>query len=120
MLLCRLAVSGIFAGRSVNVPKLVFGDWINFRCDGLLLIAREWRWAINLQGAEKVRTVGEMGEKARGRRTPWDKDEPKYMLQGWFSEFRIRRRLFRVGTILIILGFLGQLLGSWPHLFKSC
>jgi hypothetical protein len=82
---------------------------------GFLLIAREWRWAINLQGAEKVRAVGEMGE-----RRPWDKNEPKYILQGWFSEFKIRRRLFRLGTVLIVLGFLGQLLGSWPHLFKSC
>jgi hypothetical protein len=82
---------------------------------GFLLIAREWRWAINLQGAEKIRAVGEMGEPS-----PWGKKDRKHVLQGWFSEFKLRRLLFRLGTAFIVAGFLGQLLGSWPHLFKSC
>jgi hypothetical protein len=91
-----------------------------FDVTGFLLIAREWYWAINLQGAEKIRAVGDIVEEARGN-SPWGgKIKPKYILQGWFSEFKMRRRLFRVGTILLVLGFVGQLLGSWPHLFKSC
>jgi hypothetical protein len=31
-----------------------------------------------------------------------------------------RQTLFYPGVALVVLGFLGQLLGNWPHLFRSC
>jgi hypothetical protein len=91
---------------------------------GFFLIVREWYWAINLQGGEKVREIGEMGERAarrrRGESESYGKDDQKYMWQAWLAQHNTRRRLFILGAILIIAGFIGQMLGSWPHAFRSC
>lgn len=81
---------------------------------GFLMIAREWHWAINLQGAEKI-----------DERMPREADDWKYRWQGWLQQYKIRRRLFLAGAFLILLGWLGQSIGSFPfgqsmlHL-KSC
>jgi hypothetical protein len=47
---------------------------------GFLLLAREWYWAIRLQGGDKVREIGDIGERAakkRRREPEYDKDEQK-------------------------------------------
>jgi hypothetical protein len=72
---------------------------------GFLLIAREWRWAIGLQGAEQVERRGNMVDTTEDR---------KYRWEGWLSQYYMRRRLFRTGLVFVILGFLGQLIGSLP------
>jgi hypothetical protein len=83
---------------------------------GFLMIAREWYWAINLQGAEKIDERMSAGD---------DTDDWKYRWQGWLQQYKIRTWLFKAGAVLIVLGFIGQSIGSFPfgqswlHL-KSC
>lgn len=38
----------------------------------------------------------------------------------FLKEWHWRSRIFFVGAGMVILGFIFQVLGSWPHLFKSC
>ena len=84
---------------------------------GFLLIAREWRWAIRLQGAEQVERRGHVQDTTEDR---------KYRWQGWLQEYELRRRLFRLGLAFVILGFIGQAIGSLPSSYvalvgiKSC
>jgi hypothetical protein len=47
------------------------------------------------------------------------------MWEGWMQQYKLRTGLFKVGAVLIILGFIGQALGSLPYGvpflgFKSC
>lgn len=90
---------------------------------GFLLIFREWYWAIGLQGGEAVQDAGEIAERSarrrRGEPEP-EEEDPRYRLHGRFAGLKKRRILFHFGAALIVLGFVGQVLGSWPHLFRSC
>jgi hypothetical protein len=87
---------------------------------GFMVIAREWYWAIHLQGGEKVREIGNLGKSYHNVN-----EEKDLMWKGWLQQFRFRKWLFRAGFIMVLLGFLGQALGSWPYSvpflgFKSC
>jgi hypothetical protein len=85
---------------------------------GFIVLAREWYWAINLQGAEKVEHWAGLDVDT--------KEEAKYRWQGWLQQHSLRRNLFRTGLGLIILGFVGQLVGALPASYvaiiglKSC
>jgi hypothetical protein len=83
---------------------------------GFIFIAREWSWAINLQGAEKVRKAGMVYEKQRARREGrrYEEEHDDSDWEAWKQEFPLRRGLFRLGLVLVVLGFLGQALGSVP------
>lgn len=72
---------------------------------GFLMIVREWHWAINLQGAEQVERRADVRDSAKDR---------KYRWQGWLQQYKLRRTLFRIGAALVILGFIGQSIGSLP------
>ncbi|WP_316174439.1 MULTISPECIES: hypothetical protein [unclassified Bradyrhizobium] len=69
------------------------------------MIAREWHWAINLQGAEQVERRANARESAEDRKHRW---------QGWSQQYKLRRALFKIGAMLVILGFVGQSIGSLP------
>jgi len=53
-----------------------------------------------------------------------DQDEDKLMWREFqrlfLHEWRWRRKVFFTGATLIILGFVFQVLGNWPHAFNSC
>jgi hypothetical protein len=85
---------------------------------GFIVLAREWYWAINLQGAEQVERWAGLDQDT--------KEEAKYRWQGWLQQHRLRRNLFRIGLGLIVLGFVGQLVAALPASYvaiiglKSC
>jgi len=70
---------------------------------GFFIIAREWFWSIRLQGAEQVERRGNVVDDDRDR---------KYRWLGWLQQYKLRTRLFVTGAVLIILGFIGQAIGS--------
>jgi|GEM_PF-6949174 len=84
---------------------------------GFLILAREWYWAINLQGAEQVERRMGNEDTAADRKYRWD---------GWLAQYKLRRGIFRIGLGLIVAGFVGQLIGSLPASYaahiglKSC
>jgi len=38
----------------------------------------------------------------------------------FLREWRWRRKVFFTGATLVVLGFVFQVLGNWPHAFNSC
>jgi hypothetical protein len=72
---------------------------------GFLTIAREWHWAIGLQGAEQVERRGNVKD---------DDEDRKYRWLGWLDQYKLRTGLFRFGVALVLLGFFGQAIGSLP------
>ena len=85
---------------------------------GFLVLAREWYWAISLQGAERVERWTGLDQDT--------KEEAKYRWLGWLQQRKLRRGLFRTGLTLIVFGFLGQLVAAVPSSYvgyiglKSC
>jgi len=77
---------------------------------GFLVLAREWSWAIGLQGAEQVE---------RRMNVQDDNEDGKWRWWGWMQQYKLRRRLFRTGLGLIIAGFIGQLVSSLPASYVS-
>jgi hypothetical protein len=77
---------------------------------GFLMIAREWHWAINLQGAEQVERRANLRDTRADRTYRW---------KGWLQQYHLRRTLFRIGTTLVVLGFMGQSIGSLPNSYLT-
>jgi hypothetical protein len=94
---------------------------------GFLIIAVEWHHQFE---RDHYRRIGEL-QKAYERQAAElrgevyeDPDEDKSnwrMFQKLFiEEWKWRRKVFFTGAGLIILGFIFQVLGNWPHLIRSC
>jgi hypothetical protein len=99
---------------------------------GFLTIAIEWHHGFVRDHEKRIDQLGRAYERAaaeaRGEQVG-DLDEDKLMWREFqklfLQEWRWRGRVFYSGAILIVLGFLGQLLGSWPggvpfFGFKAC
>jgi hypothetical protein len=94
---------------------------------GFLIIAFEWYHQFR---RDHERRIGEL-EKARERNAaemrgelPPEQDEDAAMWREFqklfLKEWRWRRKVFITGAGLVIVGFVFQALGSWPHAFKAC
>jgi hypothetical protein len=99
---------------------------------GFLTIAIEWHHEFVRDREKRLRQLQEAYERAaaeaRGELVP-EQDEDKLMWREFqklfLSEWRWRGRVFYTGVSLVILGFIGQFLGSWPGGFpllgvKAC
>jgi hypothetical protein len=94
---------------------------------GFLIIAFEWYHQF---WRDHERRIAEL-QKAYERQTALYKGEPlpeqdedmlmwREFQKLFLKEWRWRRKVFFTGATLVILGFVFQVLGNWPHLFKSC
>jgi hypothetical protein len=90
---------------------------------GFLLIAFEWRHVFRREHERRMydlehdyeRYSAEIQGKEyldprRGDYTMW-----RLFQKLFLKEWRFRQKIFYCGVILVILGFLGQTLGSWPY-----
>jgi hypothetical protein len=94
---------------------------------GFLTIAWEWYFGykqLRAEIAEKIEIMlekreadheGRPYENTRGFELQW-----RHVQELYWQEWRWRGRVFFTGVVLVTLGFMFQLLGSWPHLFRSC
>jgi hypothetical protein len=94
---------------------------------GFLTIAVEW---YHQYRRDHDRRIGEL-QKAYERQSAEfngeplpDQDEDRLMWREFqklfLKEWRWRRKVFLIGAGLVVLGFIFQVLGSWPHLFRAC
>jgi len=100
---------------------------------GFLLIVWEWRHMFHREYVRRLDEIQHDHERTRAEyagveyrdpraadHTMW-RDFQKLFLKEW----RFRGRVFYSGVVLVILGFVGQTLGSWPNgvpffHFKAC
>ena len=100
---------------------------------GFLIIAFEWRHVFWREHERRIYELEHDHERSRAERAGKDYEDPRrsdYTMWREFQklflkEWRFRRKLFYFGVALVVLGFLGQTLGSWPSGvpmlgFKSC
>lgn len=94
---------------------------------GFLTIAWEWRYAYRDVGAEMADKIDVMLDKRAAEHAGEEYVETRdfeitsrHVQQWMWQEWRHRGHLFSIGVALVILGFVFQVLGSWPHLFRSC
>jgi hypothetical protein len=96
---------------------------------GFLIIAWEWRIGyLGLQDdlAGRIERVLDRRMAAAEGLDPEEPDDPDFPLnwnhvqQEYWKELTRRGRTFMAGMVLVIFGFLFQLIGSWPNLFKAC
>jgi hypothetical protein len=94
---------------------------------GFLTIAWEWRFGYRDIGADITSKIEAMlDKKAAAHAGEPYVDNSGYELQyrhvqQWiWEEYSKRGWIFLTGVVLVVLGFLFQLLGNWPHLFRSC
>jgi hypothetical protein len=99
---------------------------------GFLIIAFEWRHVFWREHERRIYELQHDYERhsteLRGQ-TYEDPREADYAMWREFQklflkEWRYRRKLFYSGVILVVLGFCGQTLGSWPfkeiYWIRSC
>jgi hypothetical protein len=95
---------------------------------GFLLIASEWHMMFRRDMRERMLRADEFFEKESAEILGTKFAEPTDVLLTLLKEFRdltvneevVRTRRFYPGVFLVILGFIFQVLGSWPHLLPSC
>jgi hypothetical protein len=102
-------------------------------CDivGFLIIAFEWRFMFWREYEKRQHELHADFEKYSAElRGEEYQDRGLYTMAREFSkllskEGLFRRKLFYVGVVLVVLGFIGQVLGSWPQgipltSFRAC
>jgi len=104
-------------------------------CDivGFLIIAFEWRYMFWREHEQRQYELHADYEKYSAELRGEEHQDPRgadYTMAKEFSklvskEGLFRRKLFYFGVALVVLGFVGQVLGSWPHggpltTFRAC
>ena len=94
---------------------------------GFLIIALEWHHQFKRDHHRRIDQLQKAYERNAAELSgePYeDPDDDKYnwrMFQKLFiEEWQWRRKVFFTGAGLVIVGFIFQVLGNWPHLFKAC
>jgi hypothetical protein len=94
---------------------------------GFLTIAFEWYHQYQRDHDKRMDELEKAYERATaeilGKSAP-EQDDDRLMWREFqklfLKEWHWRSRIFFAGAGMVILGFIFQVLGSWPHLFKSC
>lgn len=94
---------------------------------GFLTIAFEWFHQFKRDHERRIDELQKAYERhaaaIRGEAPP-DQDEDATMWREFqklfLKEWRWRRKVFVTGAALVVLGFVFQALGNWPHAFKAC
>ena len=94
---------------------------------GFLLIAFEWRHVFWREHERRIYELEQDYERSRAEQqgqTYEDSRRSDYTMWREFQklflkEWRFRRKVFYTGVVLVVLGFLGQSLGSWPYHISS-
>ena len=98
---------------------------------GFLLIVFEWRHMFIRERNRRMEQLHYDYERSRVERSEQTYNDPRsgdYTMARLFSklfmqEWRYRGRLFYSGVVLVIIGFVGRVVGSWPgglFTLKSC
>lgn len=95
---------------------------------GFLLLAFEWHMMFTREIEERNTRVQAGYDRSAAEAKGWKYKDPTagdYTMWRPFSKFiqedkKRRQVIFFAGVTLIVLGFLFQVLGNWPHLFRSC
>ncbi|MGA3140540.1 MAG: hypothetical protein ABSD09_16915 [Xanthobacteraceae bacterium] len=94
-----------------------------FDAAGFLLIAFEWRHVFQREHETRIDELEHDSERhdaklrgkkyedpRRGNYTMWREFQRLFL-----KEWRFRQKLFYAGVTLVVVGFMGQVLGSWPY-----
>lgn len=89
---------------------------------GFLLIAFEWHLMFKREMHERLQQTVEVFEKYKAHWTGDQYEEPyledhtiwRELQKLQAKDKRVRQKLFYPGVVLVVLGFLFQVLGSWP------
>ena len=100
---------------------------------GFLLIAFEWQQVFRREHETRIDELGHDHERSKAERIGESYEDPRrsdYTKSRKFhklflKEWRFRRKLFYCGVALVVLGFVGQTIGGWPHslmfsFFRNC
>src|SRR3954469_2696078 len=95
---------------------------------GFLMIAVEWHMMFRRDMRHRELRAHEYYEKASAEVLGVKYDDPTDADYTMWREFQrlmvdedgVRSRLFYPGVFLVLLGFLFQVAGSWPHLLPTC
>jgi hypothetical protein len=87
-----------------------------------LLIAFEWRHVFRREHERRIDELGHDYERSRAEGAGIPYEDPRGSDHTMWREFqklflkewRYRRKIFYAGVVLVVLGFIGQTLGSWP------
>jgi hypothetical protein len=90
---------------------------------GVVMIIREWQIMFNRHHEQRVQAIDDLyarlSRKMDGVTEVNEDDEHwsmgKHMSDGLTEDVRYRGRLVYTGVALVILGFICQVLGSWPY-----
>lgn len=94
---------------------------------GFLIIVWEWFHQFKRDHDRRIDELEKASERQQAMyvgRQPPPQDEDALMWREFqklfLKEWRWRRRVFFTGAGLVVLGFIFQVLGNWPHLFRAC
>lgn len=94
---------------------------------GFMTIAWEWYHQYKRDHDQRIGELQKAYEQQAAEdegRVYEDYDGDKYnwnMYQKLFlEEWRWRRKVFLTGSTFVVVGFIFQVLGNWPHAFRAC
>jgi hypothetical protein len=94
---------------------------------GFLTIAFEWYHQYKRDHDKRIGELQRAYEQQAAELAGDDYEDPDSDKDNWrmyqklfLEEWRWRSKVFFTGATLVILGFIFQVLGSWPHLFRAC
>lgn len=89
---------------------------------GVLMLVAEWRIAFRRDAEERKAEIAAMNHRWFNKQSELADEEPdespavgRGMWATLTGEVRRRSTLVFIGIALIIVGFIGQVLGSWPY-----
>jgi hypothetical protein len=94
---------------------------------GFLIIAIEWHHQFKRDHDRRIDQLQKASEQQNAERTSEKYEDSDNDVDNWrifqklfIKEWEWRRKVFFTGAGLVILGFIFQVLGNWPHLFNAC
>jgi hypothetical protein len=94
---------------------------------GFLIIAVEWHHQFKRDHDRRIGELQKAYERQAAELRRESYEDPDRDVDNWriyqrlfLEEWNWRRKVFYTGAGLVVLGFLFQVLGNWPHLFMAC
>ena len=94
---------------------------------GFLIVALEWHHQFKRDHDRRMGELQKAYEKKSAELNGLPYEEPDRDEDNWrifqklfLAEWQWRRKVFFTGAGLVILGFIFQVLGNWPHLLRVC
>jgi hypothetical protein len=94
---------------------------------GFLIIAIEWHHQFKRDHDRRIGELQKAYDQQAAELNGEKYEDPNNDVDNWrmyqklfLEEWNWRRKVFYAGAGMVIVGFLFQVLGNWPHAFKAC